>query len=118
MELNKEIELKVFISQPMRGLKNKEIRRVRKNVESKVTDVVRNVNDEIKPFHIDVKFIDSFFEGHTETETPVYLLSKAIECMSGADLVVFVNDWYDARGCCIEHEICEQYNIPCIEVVL
>lgn len=32
--------------------------------------------------------------------------------MSGADLVVFAPDWHTARGCRIEHLVCELYGIP------
>jgi len=42
---------------------------------------------------------------------PVYYLSKSIEQMSKVSVVYFANDWFDYRGCRIEHDIATSYGI-------
>lgn len=31
------------------------------------------------------------------------------------DAVLFVDGWQQARGCCIEHRVCEYYNIKILD---
>ena len=45
-----------------------------------------------------------------------WYLAKSIEMLSGADIVFFVNDWENARGCKLEREIARAYNKFCIEI--
>ena len=97
--------MKVFISQPMTGLTNEEILKVRNETitylkDSFVFGVLPN----------EIEFIDSFIED--SNEKPLYLLGKALEKLSIADVCVFVDGWKDSRGCRIEHECCVQYGIP------
>ena len=96
--------MKVFISQPMTGLTNEEILKVRNNVITYLTDVYifGIINEEIE-------FIDSFIQD--SNENPLYLLGKALEKLSTADICVFVDGWKESRGCRIEHECCTQYGI-------
>ena len=96
--------MKVFISQPMTGLTNEEILKVRNNVITCLTDgyIFGVINEEIE-------FIDSFIQD--SNEKPLYLLGKALEKLSTADICVFVDGWKESRGCRIEHECCVQYGI-------
>ena len=96
--------MKVFISQPMTGLTNEEILKVRNNVITYLTDgyIFGVINEEIE-------FIDSFIQD--SNEKPLYLLGKALEKLSTADICVFVDGWKESRGCNIEHECCVQYGI-------
>ncbi len=94
--------IKVFISQGMSDKSNKEIKAVRQKVKE----------DLCKLLHAEIEIIDSFFEGEIKNNKPVFLLGKAIQKLSEADLVVFVSDcWQKYRGCKIEYEICKQYEI-------
>lgn len=36
-------------------------------------------------------------------------LAKSIDAISKVDAVIFMNGWQNARGCEIEHKICQQY---------
>ena len=96
--------MKVFISQPMTGLTNEEILKVRNSFIAYLKDsfVFGVLPDEIE-------FIDSFIED--SNEKPLYLLGKALEKLSTADVCIFVDGWKDSRGCRIEHECCVQYGI-------
>ena len=99
--------MKVFISQPMTGLTNEEILKVRNETITYLKDgfVFGVINEEIE-------FIDSFIED--SNEKPLYLLGKALEKLSTADVCVFVEGWKMSRGCRIEHECCVRYSIPII----
>jgi len=47
---------------------------------------------------------------------PVYCLGESIKLMEDADIAVFAPGWENARGCRIEHKICEEYNIYYMEI--
>jgi len=42
----------------------------------------------------------------------LWYLGDSIQLLDKADLVVFGNDWKDAKGCNVEMEACKQYDIP------
>lgn len=91
--------MKVFISQPMRGKTDAEIRRER---ELATLSAVREYGS-------DVEILDSFFENHDGNA--VHFLGKSIALLGDADVALFLPGWKDARGCRIEHAICEEYGI-------
>lgn len=85
--------MKVMISQPMNGLTDEEIKTVRE-------EVIKGINPEWEVLNtlFDVKF-----------DNPIYYLAKSIEKLAEADIVIFVPDWENARGCKIEYEIAKAY---------
>jgi Asp-tRNA(Asn)/Glu-tRNA(Gln) amidotransferase A subunit family amidase len=91
--------MKAIISQPMKGLTEEQIRRERaeavKFLEEKGYEVVDTVFPDFK----------------NEGNIPLKYLSKAIEAIADVDLVYFLGDWRDSRGCRIEFECCIQYGI-------
>lgn len=102
-----------FISQPMNGLSDKEIL----DTLMKADDAVRKAGYES---------ISSFFkpedkEKHKETITNVAganavnesvgYLGRSIILLSTCSAAYFCKGWENARGCVIEHEICEKYGI-------
>ena len=96
---------KLFISQPMRGKNNDEIRQVRN--ESIV--IAHNICNE------DIEVIDSFFEGAPVDAKPLWYLGRSIELLAEADYVYFAEGWDKTRGCIIEHECAVRYGIPIIK---
>ena len=99
---------KLFISQPMRGLSDKEILKAREEIRFKAQKTIREP----------VELIDSFikdYPGEINKHVPVFYLGKSIQFLSEADIAYFGGDWRNARGCKIEHEIAEQYGIKIIE---
>ena len=99
---------KLFISQPMRGLTDEEILKVREEIKIKAE----------KEIGEQVELIDSFikeYPGEINKVIPVYYLGKSIQFLSQADVVYFGGDWKNARGCKIEHEIAKEYGIDRIE---
>ena len=84
---------KLFISQPMRGLSDKEILETREEIKIKAEQQLGE----------QLELIDK--------SVPVWYLGKSIQFLSQADVVYFGEGWQDARGCRIEHEIALRYGI-------
>lgn len=89
------MENKVFISQPMNGKSNVDIKKERREVERELKKQGFEVLDTI----LDLG----------ENATSLQYLAKSIEIMNDADIVLFMPEWEKARGCIIEHEIALKY---------
>ncbi|MEG2919111.1 MAG: DUF4406 domain-containing protein [Clostridium sp.] len=97
---------KLFISQPMRGLKDEEILKAREEIRVKAENTIGEP----------VQLLESLFEGFRPTgNIPVAYLGKSISLLAEADVVYFGEGWKEARGCKIEHEVAVQYGIDRIE---
>ena len=90
--------MKVFISQPMRGKTDAEIKQER---EKAILSAVREYGS-------DVEILDSFFKFDGSAAK---FLVKSLELLSTADVALFLPGWKEARGCRIEHIFCEEYGI-------
>lgn len=96
--------LKLFISQPMNGRTNEEIKAEREAAKKYVEYVLGE----------QVEVIDSFFENAPAQAKPLWYLGKSIELLSTADVVHFCEGWENARGCKIERTCAEEY---CLQMV-
>ena len=90
--------MKVFISQPMKGLSEKEIKSNREKAIRKIKSLYGN----------DAEIIDSFIEGEGNS---LWFLGKSIELLSTADVAYFLKGWNKARGCRIEYMCASNYGI-------
>ena len=90
---------KIFISQPMNGKTNEEIK-----------DERNYIIDKLKENEC-VEIIDSFFKDKPYESSPLWYLGESIKLMSGADVVFFCDGWQTARGCQIEHDCALEYGI-------
>lgn len=103
--------MKIFISMPMKA---KGVEQVRQEM-GKVFEYIKNKLPQ-------AELIDSILDGADKDiaikgdDAGVWYLGKSIQLLSGADIVFFVNDWKDFRGCCIEREIAERYGKFCVDV--
>lgn len=90
--------MKVMISQPMRGKTKEEILKKRLKVieglEKDGFEVVDTIIAEEPP---------------KNSDEAIYYLAKSIEFISMVDVVYFMRGWHKARGCMIEHAVCQQY---------
>lgn len=104
------MEVKVFISIPMRGKSDKEIIEA---IEAAKVNAKKKVPLNYEG-HVELVFIDSFLRDH-ESENiknkALACLGKSLELMAHADIVCFARGWKEARGCLIEHECAYQYGI-------
>lgn len=96
---------KIFISQPVRGKTDEEIKAERAKAIEAASELVREP----------VEVIDSFFEKAPVDAKPLWFLGKSLELLAGADIAYFAEGWQDARGCRIEHTCAVEYNIDRIE---
>lgn len=98
--------IKLFISQPMRGLSDEEILETRNNIKLNAERILGEP----------IEVLDSFFEDFTPTgNIPVAFLGKSISLLAKADIVYFAKGWEQARGCRIEHLVAKEYEITIIE---
>ena len=96
---------KIFISQPMNGLSDEEIKEKRKEVVDKLPDFMMGEEFEI---------IDSFFEKAPHDAKPLWFLGKSLELLADADYAIFLDGWSAARGCRMENMCCQEYVIQTI----
>lgn len=95
--------MKVFISQPMRGLTEQQIRDER----TKYWNVIRFLlAEKLKVDADSIELLDSILK---QNNTPTNLLAKSIEIMGEADIVVFLPNWQGSRGCQIEWSVANEY---------
>ena len=96
--------IKVFISQPMNGKTNDEIKAER---ERAIKEVEKTVSEK-------VEVIDSFFENAPHDAKPLWFLGKSLQLLATADIVYFCEGWHKARGCRIEYTSALEYGISVI----
>ena len=96
--------VKLFISQPMNGRRDSEIKAER----NKAINYVNTHIAEVEP-------IDSFFEFAPIDANGAWFLGKSIQALSVAEVAYFIPGWEKARGCRLEHLVCEEYGIRIIE---
>lgn len=98
--------MKIFISQPMQGKTNEEIKTERERLIAKARE----------RYGEDIEVIDSFFENAPADARPLWFLGKSLELLSTADVAVFAPDWESARGCSVENHCAIVYGIETLEV--
>lgn len=93
--------MKIFLSQPMTGRTNEQIRLERQELVDYYTSIGHEVIDTVFNFgDVDTKHIG------------VYYMGYSIVAMADADLVVFMDGWQNSRGCRLELELAKQYEVP------
>lgn len=96
---------KLFISQPMNGLTDKEILETRTQILMEVVEKYK------EPF----KLIDSFIkETPKNKNVPLAYLGQSILLLSDADVAYFGKGWQDSRGCRIEYNCAIEYGVETI----
>lgn len=95
--------INVFVSTPMRG-----------RTETEIKESIQRGFNYARDLYIgdDVQLINSYDPDLNAVVNPVIMLGRSIEKLGYADVCVFMEGWEDARGCNIEHAVCNQYNIP------
>lgn len=99
--------MKVFISQPMTGLTDKEIIEKR----NAITEALKVM------IHEEIEIANSFVEDVAQEDRPIYYLGLAIQAMCDADLVFFASGWEKSKGCRVEHECALQYGLEILHQI-
>ena len=96
-------KIKIFVSQPMRGIPEEEIRTIRQIYMRRILpDIAKDFLCSIDDFEV----IDSILE---QNGTPIELLARSLVMMQDADIAVFLPGWRRSRGCKIEYEVATRY---------
>ena len=105
-----EMKKKLFISQPMSGKREKEIKEDRIHIIESLA--------KFSIYEKDIEIIDTYVkeEPPEDSNVRLWFLGKTIEKLAQADLVVFAQDYMKARGCRIERECARIYHIPAVVI--
>ena len=100
--------VKVFISQPMKGLSQKEIKERRENA-------IKKVKRYFMPKYKAI-IIDSFIEEEPPEvkNVSIWYLGKSIEFIADADYAFFLDGWGNNNGCVIENQVARKNDVSCI----
>ena len=90
---------KIFVSLPMRGLDDDQVRKRQKAI----FDEVAVPGWEL----MDTMVVDE----NADPDNPLWYLGRSIQLLGTADAVIFANDWRTANGCIVEHLVAEAYDI-------
>lgn len=96
--------MKVFISQPMRGLTEEEIFKNRADVISAFREIKKSDG-------MEVHYIDNYNHGLPEDASPLLYLGEDIQRMAEADIVIMAPGWTKARGCRAEYHVACTYEM-------
>lgn len=107
------MDIKVFISLPMKGRTDEEILA---EIDSAKAKAMKEV-----PLHYaeddHITFIDSFLKDYDPGDVqfkPLAYLGKSLQLMANADTCCFAPGWKEARGCKIEHDAAIAYGLHII----
>lgn len=91
--------MKLFISQPMKGLSDEQILEERRLAQQEAERVLGE----------SVEVIDSLLADCSKG--PIWCLGRSICLMQDADVVYFARGWTEARGCRAEYAVAREYGI-------
>lgn len=99
--------MKIFISQPMNGKTEEQIRMERDEVILKLR----------QQYGENIEILDTIFDLDKNTHPLVYL-GKSIEALAQADLAYFMKGWDETRGCVAEYFCATRYGIDIEQEVI
>lgn len=108
-----EKKLKIFISM---GMKSKSTEQVRQEMNKVFVEIQKDLPN--------VVLIDSVIDNADKeiaikgNSISIWYLGKSLELMSEANLVFFINDWENYKGCKIERMVAEKYGKLCVNKVI
>lgn len=94
----------LFISLPMRGKTDDQIKRMIKICQKKAEELLGE----------DLFLLPSYEKG-LQSYNPVFGLAHALLYLADADIVFFAPEWNNSKGCNVEMEVCKSYNIDFID---
>ena len=103
--------MKIFISMPMKA---KGIEQVRQEMNIVFTFIKNKLPQ--------AELVDSIIDGADKDiaikgdDSGIWYLGESLKRLSEADIVFFVNNWKDFRGCSIEREVANAYGKFCVEI--
>ena len=101
-ELKDMNKIKLFISQPMTGIDDAEVRRIR-NVIAFVAQIMIGTNDFRVINQFDVAENPNDFKDLNENQIRQTRLNRSLDYMKHANIIVFARDWWKSPGCIEEY---------------
>lgn len=113
MQIMKSKKFKVFLCLPMSGRTEEDIL---KDMDEMKEASIHYFQD--KHPDCDIVYMTNYVsEAEEESNNPVFLLGRGImTLMAQCDVCLFSKNWKDSRGCKIEHDIAEAYNIDIMDM--
>lgn len=102
----------LFVSQPFKGRTEEEIFEQRRDMIARFVKMYETFSGEKGEFEV----IDQYHQVAPEGASRFYYLGNNIQMMSQADFILFAPDWREAKGCQMEHTLCDIYDLPFIEL--
>ena len=102
---------KVFIAQPMTGVREKEIEEIRKRITEQVKELFGEDVIILDQFHVEDDHDDIERVSGQSYGPGIYRLGRSLQIMAEADLVIFAGNSSQSKGCEVEKVICKVYNI-------
>ena len=108
--------MKVFISQPMHGLTDEEIIKVKEQAKEEIKKLLgfydRNGELEIISMY-EVPVVPVVYRADKEPSR-LWYLGRAIQYLEDVDIIYFCKDWKESNGCKVEHYVATLYDIGII----
>lgn len=104
-------KLKAMISQPMNGLSEEEIQKVRLKA---IEDLEEKGYEVVSTYFDDEWANKDNMVNRGVRQIPVAFLAKSLEHMALCDAVYFCDGWEKARGCRIENQVAKAYGLTII----
>jgi len=95
----------IFISQPMQGKTQEEIKKTYENCFERCKE----------RYGADIVMINSYIEDAPADAFPLWYLGESIKRMSEADAAYFAKGWEQTRGCRIENQCAIEYGLEVVE---
>ena len=111
--MSKSKKFKVFLCLPMSGRTEEEIL---KEIEGMKEASIHYFQD--KHPDCEIAYMTNYVsEAEEESNNPVFLLGRGImTLMAQSDVCLFSKNWKDSRGCKLEHDIAEAYDIKILDM--
>ena len=112
--------MRVFISQPMTGLNEKDILATRESATKDIEEYFKDSDEDVTilPSYFHDQIRNSVEEEARRDEGTVnwdiFWLSQSLSHLAFADVVWVCKGWRNSIGCGFEHDIAEEYGIPII----
>ena len=106
-------DFRIFISQPMRNRTIQEIENERCKIIEEIEKKYKNTPNKTYIYSIITTEPDNIVRNE-----PLWYFAKSVNLISTADLVVLGGEWEKARGCRMEYELCQEYDVPVRSVII
>ena len=108
--MEKIVQPKVMISQPMKDKTAEEILSQKK----KALEFLEKNGYEVVNTYFSDEWNTNDLEDQGVVNIPLFFLAKSLEKMAECDAIYFCDGWQDARGCKLEHAAATSYGLNCI----